>query len=179
MVDDLAGCEIAWEFYYGKKDFKCSESTSSSIVLISPEPTSSTLSSPSPEFISCTSCISTLPSPPGFISCISASPSAESEKSSVEFHSRIGKILSGYNYKIKNFVGLLQEYSQIKRIRNALFELEAESGESHDKVFSVLCTMDGLTESRSGKSLKEAKKNAAEAMWSLIEENIVSEEHSE
>lgn len=163
MVDDFAGCEISWEFYYGKKGLKYFESTTKIIVPSSPE-SASTLPLPSPS--------------PGSSPSVKLENAAVSS-SSFEYHSRVRKILSGFNYRTKNFVGLLHEYSQLKGIESALFELESESGEPHQKVFSVSCTLEDLAESGSGKSMKEAKKKAAEVMWRLVEAKIVNGEHNE
>lgn len=73
-----------------------------------------------------------------------------------------------------NFVGDLQHFCELKKLPIPNYEIVAESGSPHEKVFSVRCTLGEWSQSGEGSSKQRAKHRAAHEMLEFIKAQNIS-----
>lgn len=76
------------------------------------------------------------------------------------------------NIQKGNFVGALQEFCDIKKIKHPTYELETHTTIEGVNQFAVECTFMDLTASGTSNSKKNAKQKAAGTMLKLIKQQL-------
>lgn len=72
----------------------------------------------------------------------------------------------------RNFVGGLQSYCKFKNLSLPNYDFMSESGPSHDKTFTIRCSLNEWSVDAEGKSKKLAKHQAAREMLRLLEDRL-------
>lgn len=93
----------------------------------------------------------------------SSTPSIKKKKNDSPFE---------FDLKNSNFVGALKSMCKLQKLPDPVFEIQSNVGPAHLKTFTMKCFIQTNETFGKGNSLRQAKQDAAKAMWNLLKDRM-------